>query len=98
MNAALSGDTLQSQFEFGDPYIVVVLQWLWEDCDPRLQNHASFTAFGLDGVSFLHSSWYRAVFWICDQNSLDILVTAEQYLHSLSAFSVSHTAPTVSRR
>ena len=27
--------------------------------------------FGWDRVNFLHSSWYGAVFWICDENGVD---------------------------
>ena len=32
---------------------------------------AECTGFGQDRVNFLHSSWYGAMFWICDQNSID---------------------------
>lgn len=27
--------------------------------------------FGLDRVKFLHNSLYRAMFWICDENSVN---------------------------
>lgn len=30
-----------------------------------------YPAFGWDGVTFLPSSWYRAVFWIYDENNDD---------------------------
>jgi len=61
------------------------------------------TLLGRDKVSFLHSSLYGAMFWICDENSLDdTLMFYVGYLfyirlHSTKAFSAPHPAPPVGR-
>lgn len=60
---------------------------------------AACAGFDWERVNFLHSSWGRAVFWICTGNIVDNthdLVTAEQGSHSIKAFSVSHITPPVS--
>lgn len=49
-------------------------------------------SFDWSRVNFLLSSWYvGAMFWICDyssvDNSRDVLVTAQQCLHSGKVFS-----------
>lgn len=40
---------------------------------------------------------YGIVFWTSDQNSIDVLVVAEQCLLCIKDFSVSHSIPPVSR-
>jgi len=57
------------------------------------------TSFGCSRVSFLHSGLYHAIFWVCDENSVDnivVSVIAEQCLHKVKALSVPHIAPLLS--
>ena len=59
----------------------------------------SCTGFGWDGVNFPHSSWYGAMFWICDQNSVHTLFwLLLNSAYSVKAFSVSHTVLQWSRQ
>lgn len=57
--------------------------------------------FGRDGVNFLHSSSYGAVFWICDENSVDNtlfqLFLSSAYMVFTKVFSVSLTVLPVRR-
>lgn len=50
---------------------------------------STWAGFGLGRVSFLHSSWYGTVVWICAGNSVDnvrdVFITDEQCSHSIKA-------------
>lgn len=58
-------------------------------------------SFDWGRVNFLLSSWYGAMFPICDEssvdNSRDVLVTAQQCLHRGKVFSGPHPTPAASR-
>lgn len=37
----------------------------------RLYSFPECTGSGLEGINFLHSNTHSAMFWICEQNSVD---------------------------
>jgi len=58
--------------------------------------------FGWGRVSFLYSSWFGAVVWICARNSVDntgkfLLSLSGAYTDSIKAFSASRPTPPARR-
>lgn len=60
----------------------------------------SFTSSGWDGINFLHGSWYGAIFWIYNENSVDTAPVFGLLLSSACIalrFPCSHSVLTASR-